>query len=118
MPGCFPHPSLVMEIFKRCQTMSHASLFVPGIVCIGERGSVHQDFNFLPFSLEKKSHVTKKSGVKYPCCERLSIVRLFIFYYLLLFLFCFFLLYFLFYFYFAFILLFASFIFSFTVKPL
>ena len=58
MPGCFPHHSLVTEFFKRCQTMPHASLFVSGIVCIGERGRVHQDFNFLPFSLEKKSHVT------------------------------------------------------------
>lgn len=66
---------------------------------------------FFLFLWKKKSHVTKKSGVKDPCCERLSIVRLFIFYYLLLFLFCFFLLYFLFYFYFAFILLFASSIF-------
>ena len=94
MPGCFPHHSLVTEFFKRCQTMAHASLFVSGIVCIGERGRVHQDFNFLPFSLEKKSHVTMKSGVKDSCCECLPIAGLFIF------------------------TICYSFIFSFTVKPL
>lgn len=75
--------------------MSPARLFVSGIVCIGERGSVHQDFNFLPFSPEKKkSHVTIKSGMKDPCCECLPIVGLFIF------------------------TICYSFIFSFTVKPL
>lgn len=58
--------------------MSHASLFVSGVVYIGEGGSVHQDFKFLPFSCEKKKgHLTRKSGVKEPCCECLFIVGLF-----------------------------------------
>ena len=58
--------------------MSHASLFVSGIVYIGEGGSVHQDFKFLPFSREKKRSSDKKiRGERTLLC--LFIVGLFIF---------------------------------------